>query len=195
MGGELPQYYVSNNHEPIIDPWLYDFIQEKIASRNKDVQGRYSGVSFFSSKIVCAKCGATFGPRPWHSTSYNNSVWQCRNRYSAVKCKTTNIYDKLLFYVLHDFARKKIVAKDIRTVIVEFAADVVSADRLAAIEQYIENFETMSAWEMLSDADDLSFVIDRVLVKLHRSLEVLWLDGSVDEYEIPKYTPKGGIEK
>ncbi len=159
------------------------------------MQGRYSGVSFFNSKIVCAKCGATFGLRPWHSTSYNNSVWQRRNRYSAVKCKTTNIYDKLLFYVLHDFARKKIVAKDIRTVIVEFAADVVSADRLAAIEQYIENFETMSAWEMLSDADDLSFVIDRVLVKLHRSLEVLWLDGSVDEYEIPKYTPKGGIEK
>lgn len=22
--GELPQYYVSNNHEPIIDPWLFD---------------------------------------------------------------------------------------------------------------------------------------------------------------------------
>lgn len=132
-------------------------------------------------------------PRPWHSTSYNNPVWQCRNRYSAVKCKTTNIYDKLLFYVLHDVARKKIVAKDIRTAIVEFAADAVSADRLAAIERYIENFESMSAWKMLSDADDLSFVINRVLVKPDRSIDVIWLDGSVDGYEIPRYTPKGGI--
>ena len=111
-----------------------------------------------------------------------------------MKCKTTNIYDKLLFYVLHDVARKKIVAKDIRTAIVEFAADAVSADRLAAIERYIENFESMSAWKMLSDADDLSFVIDRVLVKPDRGIEVLWLDGSVDGYEIPRYTPKGGIE-
>ncbi|HQM01253.1 MAG TPA: recombinase family protein [Ruminococcus flavefaciens] len=193
--GELPQYYVSNNHESIIDPWLYDFIQEKITSRKRENKRRYSGVGFFNSKIVCAKCGATFGPRPWHSTSYNNSVWQCRNRYSAVKCKTTNIYDKLLFYVLNDIARKKAVAKDIRVAIVEFAADVVGTDRLAAIERYMDNFESMSASEMLSDADDLSFVIDRVLVKTDRSIEVLWLDGSVDEYEIPRYTPKGGIEK
>ena len=53
----------------------------------------------------------------------------------------------------------------------------------------------MSAWKMLSDADDLSFVIDRVLVKPDRGIEVLWLDGSVDGYEIPRYTPKGGIEE
>lgn len=148
---------------------------------------------FFSSKIICAKCGATFCPRPWHSTSYNNSVWQCRNRYSAVKCKTTNIYNKLLFYVLHDVARKKIVAKDIRMAIVEFAAEVVGADKLAAIECYMDDFESMSAWKMLSNADDLSFVIDRVLFKPDRSIEVLWLDDSVDGYEIPRYTPKGGI--
>lgn len=114
-------------------------MQENFTSRKRENKPRYNGVSFFSSKIICAKCGATFGPRPWHSTSDNNSLWQCCNRYSAVKCKTTNIYDKLLFYVLHD------VAKDIRTAIVEFAADVVSADRLAAIERYIENFESMSS--------------------------------------------------
>lgn len=77
--------------------------------------------------------------------------------------------------------------------IVEFAAEVVGADKPAAIECYMDDFESMSAWEMLSDADDLSFVIDRVLVKLDRSIEVLWLDGSVDRYEIPRYTPKGGI--
>lgn len=28
--GELPQYYVSNNHEPIIDPWLFDFCAGKL---------------------------------------------------------------------------------------------------------------------------------------------------------------------
>ena len=191
--GELPQYYVSNNHESIIDPWFFDFVQEYFKHRKRENKRRYSGVSFFSSKIICAKCGATFCPRPWHSTSYNNSVWQCRNRYSAVKCKTTNIYNKLLFYVLHDVARKKIVAKDIRMAIVEFAAEVVGADKLAAIECYMDDFESMRAWKMLADADGLSFVIDRVLFKPDRSIEVLWLDDSVDGYEIPRYTPKGGI--
>ncbi len=45
----------------------------------------------------------------------------------------------------------------------------------------------MSAWEMLSDADDLSFVIDRVLVEPDVSIEGMWLDGSMDKYEILGY--------
>ena len=103
-----------------------------------------------------------------------------------MKCKTTNIYDKLLFYVLHDVARKKIVAKDIRTAIVEFAADVVSAERLNAIEQYMADFETMSPWAMLCDIDDLSLVIEKIVVHSNRTLEVQWLDGSSDSCYIPK---------
>ena len=193
--GELPQYYVSNNHEPIIDPWLFDYVQEQLQKRTRTKEHRYSGIGYLNSKIFCTKCGAAFGPRPWHSTSYNNIVWQCRNRYSDVKCKTVNIYDNLLFYVLHDVARKKIVAKDIRTAIVEFAVDEVSPKKLKAIEQYLTDFETMSPLEMLSDADDLSFVIQRIMVKPDRQLEVKWLDGSMDRYEIPKYTPRRGIEK
>ena len=193
--GELPQYYVSNNHEPIIDPWLFDYVQEQLQKRTRTKEHRYSGIGYLNSKIFCTKCGAAFGPRPWHSTSYNNIVWQCRNRYSDVKCKTVNIYDNLLFYVLHDVARKKIVAKDIRTAIVEFAVDEVSPKKLKAIEEYLTDFETMSPLEMLSDADDLSFVIQRIMVKPDRQLEVKWLDGSMDRYEIPKYTPRRGIEK
>lgn len=193
--GELPKYYVQNNHEAIIAPWLFDYIQDKFTDRKKNTNSRYSGVSYFSSKIVCAKCGAIFGPRPWHSTSYNNIVWQCRNRYSDVKCKTTNIYDKLLFYILHDSAKRKIVDSDIRNIVVEFAADVVDVDILTEIERYMADFEIMSPWDMLSDADDLAFVIERILVKPDNSIEVLWLDESVDEYEVPKYTPKGWVEE
>ncbi len=42
-------------------------------------------------------------------------------------------------------------------------------------------FEIMNPWEMLSNADDLSFVIEKILVKQGRSVEVLWLDSSADE--------------
>lgn len=68
-------------------------------------------------------------------------------------------------------------------------------DRLTAIEQYMDDFKSMSPWEMLSDADDLSFVIERILVMPDTNIEVLWLDGSVDGYEIPRYTSKQGLEK
>ena len=60
--------------------------------------------------------------------------------------------------------------------IVEFAAEVVNADRLAAIEQYMADFENMSSWEMLCDTDDLTFVIEKILVKSDRGIKVMWLD-------------------
>lgn len=36
-------------------------------------------------------------------------------------------------------------------------------------------------------------MIERILIKLDRRVEVLWLDGSVDRCNIPRCTPTGGI--
>lgn len=47
--GEVPQYYVENNHEAIISPQVFDWVQEEI-KRRREGRSRYSGVSIFSSK-------------------------------------------------------------------------------------------------------------------------------------------------
>ncbi len=65
--GEVPQYYVENNHEAIISPQVFDWVQEEIKRRRKG-RGRYSGVSIFSSKIKCGQCGSWYGAKVWHST-------------------------------------------------------------------------------------------------------------------------------
>lgn len=74
--GEIPQYYVEKNHEPIIDPKIWDFVQDLIENKpryNNDV---------FSSKIVCGECGGFFGPKTWHSNSkYKRTIWRCNNKY------------------------------------------------------------------------------------------------------------------
>ena len=50
--GEIPQYYVEDNHPAIIDPLEFDMVQAEIARRQK--LGRsYSGASIFSSKVIC----------------------------------------------------------------------------------------------------------------------------------------------
>lgn len=36
-------------------------------------------------------------------------------------------------------------------------------------------------------------MIERMLIKPDRRVEVLWLDGSVDRCNIPRYTPTGSI--
>lgn len=95
--GELPQYYVEEDHEPIISPWLFDYVQERLNARFEIGNTRYSGVTLFSSKLLCGKCNSTYGPRPWHSTSYNNLVWQCHRR--NVNAESSGI--AFLVFLLH----------------------------------------------------------------------------------------------
>lgn len=57
--GEVPQYYVENNHEAIISPQVFDSVQEEI-KRRREGKGRYSGVSIFSSKIKFRKRRNTY---------------------------------------------------------------------------------------------------------------------------------------
>ena len=105
--GELPQYYVKEDHEPIISPWLFDYVQKRLKERG-DVPGRYSGVTVLSSKLECGVCGSLYTPRPWHSTSYNNLVWQCRNKTKkGQKCPTLNVYDKGYAKAMIDFVVNK----------------------------------------------------------------------------------------
>lgn len=53
--GEIPQYYVTGNHEAIIPPATFDLVQAEIERRRHGK--RYSGVTVFSNRIKCGECG------------------------------------------------------------------------------------------------------------------------------------------
>lgn len=90
--GEVPQYYVEGNHEAIITPETFDYVQTEMARRMKG-KHRYSGVSIFSSKIKCGVCGEWFGPKVWHSTDkYRRVIYRCNRKYKEDKsCGTPHI--------------------------------------------------------------------------------------------------------
>lgn len=192
--GEFPQYYVKEDHEPIISPWLFDYVQERLKERG-NVPGRYSGVTVLSSKIECGVCGSMYTPRPWHSTSYNNLVWQCRNRTKkGPKCPTHNIYDRLLHYIIHDVARAAAFKRGVPQMVADIVITITGEDRANGVQQWIHTFQKRSAWEMLSDVGDLAMVLQRITVMPDRTLKIRWLDGKKSTYRLPKYSPKKGIE-
>ena len=81
--GEIPQYYVENNHTAIIDPAVHEQVQREIERRN----GTHSGVRIFSGKIRCAECGSWFGSKVWHSNDkYRRVIWQCNHKFSKGAC-------------------------------------------------------------------------------------------------------------
>jgi len=50
--GEIPQYYVENNHEAIIEPAVFEMVQREL-ERRQPGHNRHSGVHIFSGKIKC----------------------------------------------------------------------------------------------------------------------------------------------
>ncbi|MCM1167912.1 MAG: recombinase family protein [Ruminococcus sp.] len=190
--GELPQYYVEGDHEAIIAPWLFDYVQEQISKRGGyTAAGRYSGVSLYCSKIICGKCGNKYGLRPWHSTSYNNPVWQCRSRYSTVRCKTVNIYDMYLHFITHSVAIRKIKkTPSIKKKMLECVSAVVGQECAAVIRKAINRYLRSDVWDLWADEDDLVLIIDRIVTQDSGELVVYWIDGSVDEFQMERFSPK-----
>ena len=91
--GEVPQYYVENSHEAIIDSFEWDSVQIELERRRK--MGRnYSGKSEFANKLICADCGGYYGKKVWHSnTPQRKEIWQCNQKFKKgkPKCQTVTL--------------------------------------------------------------------------------------------------------
>ena len=90
--GEVPQYYVENNHEAIITPEVFDMVQRQMAIRHPG-KDRVSSVSIFSSKIKCGDCESWYGSKVWHSNNkYRRTIWQCNHKFDGgEKCSTPHL--------------------------------------------------------------------------------------------------------
>ncbi|MDI9508976.1 MAG: recombinase family protein [Bacillota bacterium] len=95
--GEIPQYYVENNHEAIIDPAVFDMVQRELEARQAG-KNRHSGTHIFAGKIKCGQCGSWYGSKVWHSNSkYRRVVWQCNHKFSGnEKCQTPHLDEETI---------------------------------------------------------------------------------------------------
>ena len=92
--GEIPQYYVENNHQAIIQPDVFDMVQRELARRGQN-RSHHSGVHLFSGKIKCGQCGSWYGSKVWHSTDkYRQVIWQCNHKFdNDERCTTPHFTD------------------------------------------------------------------------------------------------------
>ena len=90
--GEVPQYYVENNHPAIIEPAVFDRVQLLMQARGGG-RNRSSGVNVLSGKIKCGDCGSWYGSKVWHSNDkYRRVIWQCNHKFDGgEKCTTPHL--------------------------------------------------------------------------------------------------------
>ncbi len=99
--GEIPQFYVENSHPAIIDPDIFELVQNEIKRRRPN-RRQLHRCSPFSGKIICGDCGGFYGRKVWHSDSkYRNQVWRCNQKYKGNEtCATPNLREE---YIKHGF--------------------------------------------------------------------------------------------
>lgn len=154
--GEVNQYYVENGHEAIIAPWLFDYVQGRLKARG-DINSRYSGVSLYSSKFICARCGAIYGVKPEHSNDkYRQNIWMCRNRFKkGIYCRNIRIRDADVENIICDIARH-ILKK--RKRVIEACSQLL---REYDCEFHINAIKDMFGY---ADMEDLGIAIEKIVV-------------------------------
>lgn len=88
--GELPQYYITNNHPAIIDRDIFQKVQEEIARRGckrkvqsksaRTEQSKYSGKYALNEILVCGECGTPYRRVTWTQHGERRIVWRCISR-------------------------------------------------------------------------------------------------------------------
>ena len=111
--GEIPQYYVKNNHPAIIAPEVFEMVQREMERRGKG-RGSHSGVHLFSGRIQCGQCGNWYGSKVWHSTSkYRRTIWRCNHKFANNEiCTTPHLTDEEIQGYYLSALRKLLADKD-----------------------------------------------------------------------------------
>jgi len=94
--GQIPQYYVENNHPAIIERQLWEQVQIELARRDQ-MGAQYSSADIFASKLICEDCGSFYGKKKWHSnTKYSRFIHQCNRKFykDKDKCQTPNLTEE-----------------------------------------------------------------------------------------------------
>ena len=89
--GSVRQYYVKHSHPAIIDPELFDLVQDKLHN-NTSIRHRINNASPFATKIICSDCGSYYGRKTLRRRHHlKEIVWYCNQRYERGKTCTTPI--------------------------------------------------------------------------------------------------------
>lgn len=145
--GELPKFYVSQNHPPIIPPEKFEMVQEEFRRRKEG--GPYTCISPFSGRIVCGDCGGFYGRKVWHSNSpYRSYAWHCNNKFTKRKyCNTPSVKEDAIERCFVEafnslLARKDEIAQNYEMCMAAITDDTAYRTRLAEVDEICSKLST-----------------------------------------------------
>ncbi len=104
--GELPMYYIENNHPAIIPKDVFSQVREEMTRRaskrkvmqktGRTEQGKYSYKYALSELLVCGECGTPYKRCTWARKGKKRIVWRCISRleYGTRYCHNSPTLDE-----------------------------------------------------------------------------------------------------
>lgn len=166
--GVLPQYYISEAHEPIIPPRTFDLVQEfykQSALIPHSRQGNYS----YSGKIFCSYCGNLFVTK--YSHNYQRH-WKCINHEKGMCPQSPCINHTFL--------------SEISVIIIKYLLNKnASVNEFLQKNHITENSMNIDFSTLTSYNDIFAAIINKVIVS-RNSLFFQFIDNSSHEIFIEK---------
>jgi len=143
-----------------------------------------------ASKLICGKCGHGYGRRPWHSTTYNDMVYDCRSRdIRKGFCGNSHIYEETLPDIAISIAAALIKQRHIAEQFIVKTYSAFDPKSLTEVHKYLGLIISEGSVDLSDGRDELNFIISDLVVN-DRTLEIRLIDGTSEECELPEYTPR-----
>ncbi len=185
--GELPMYYIENDHEGIVTKEIYNAVQERL---NREHRLPVT-TTIFAGKLYCSDCDGLYTCLPFHSTTYNDLVWKCSNRHwYKSSCSTPHLYEEMLKPIFHEIMvttlkKDSSIIRECVSALKYAKNDECKISRktiIDAVTNYDINSEAeQQLWRML---------IQKVVVHPGHLLEFHIIDRSRIEYRMVKTSPR-----
>ena len=181
--GVLPQYYIENDHTPVVSKAHYEAAQERFAIKQRQRCTRTP----FAGKLICDSCQQIYSRKSWHSTTTRDPVWECPQRFQGKpKCPTPHIYQQQLTAAYHE-AFRDLLDKNSRPIDICIAVlkEILPPERLLSVEEYFSAVAMRDIPEMSYDPAMWLTLVERVLVCADRRLRFVFIDGHETVVDIP----------
>lgn len=189
--GEIQQYYIEDDHEAIIEKWIWECVQLEIERRKRYLKehgtnsfARNTETNPFAAKIVCGECNKVFQRKGWRSSAGDRKVWQCSERYKVkgvMGCSNRHIDEETVREIYIMAWNRLLECRDM--LVPEWEEKMQGEDSLA-------RFRAMDFMEITKDAQPLQEVDIDLMLRTVEYMKVyedgmvvtVFLDGTEIEY-------------
>lgn len=183
--GHLPQYYITDDHEPIVSREIWDAANLELDRRENYIKeyglknmGKATDKNPFTCRVICGECGRIYRRRTFTRTWGYKKVWMCSQHFvekGVSNCNNTKLNEDRLFEAL-GYAWNELIAKRES----QLAKWKQMIEKGNALEKYrAKRFMELTSTNPMAEADEalIRKVLDRCIV-YPDMIKIIFLEGT-----------------